>query len=267
MKFLYALLGLAALYLAIIALLYFRQTSLIYPAGKVDMPDQAPAPFTNFDVTSSDGNALRGWYAPAKPNMPTIVYFHGNADNVPLSVKYHDLLLPHGFGVLLTSYRGYANNKGTPSEAGLYADASAFINALIKSGVPQKDIIIYGASLGSGVATEMAVRYPPKALVLACPFSTIGDAGAERYPFIPVKWLMHDKYDNLHKISQISAPILIANGRNDQVFSWKEGAKLAAAADPKLVTFKQFDGGHISFFFDGGGDQFIADWLNQFAIK
>lgn len=254
-------LALVLLYVMVTGLLWVFQGSLIYPARAVDIPAEAPAPFYDFYVTTDDGIKLRGWYKPAAPHMPTIVYFHGNGDNLPATLYYHTLLLKHGFGLLLTSYRGYSNNEGTPTETGLYKDGDAFINALQEAGVAQKDLIIYGFSLGAGVATEMAVRHPPKALVLAAPFSSMTSAAQSRYPFVPVSLLLRDRYDNIGKIGQIKAPVLIVNGRDDDVFPWEEGKRLAAAANPEFLTFKSTPGTHAGFFFDHGGDEIIADWL------
>lgn len=257
--------GIVAYGLLVGVMWYFQRSFIYQPYAKTVMLKQADAkaPYRNLDVTTSDGIVLRGWYRPADKGMPTIVYFHGNADNLPATVDYHDLLTDQGFGLLLTSYRGYSGNKGTPTEENLYKDANAFIEGLFAQGVDPDDLIIYGYSLGTGVATEMATRYKPKALVLGSPFSSLAAAAAPHYPYLPVKWLLEDKFDNAAKIGRIDAPILIINGRDDRVFPSREGDIVAAAALPGRVTYQSFKGGHVDHFFDHGGDRFVAQWLGE----
>lgn len=257
-----------AAYVLVVACLYIFQRQLIFQTlanGPIVQQPDAPAPFVNVDVITPDGIALRGWHKKAQPNFPTIIYFHGNADNLEKTLHYHDLLTDKGFGLLLTSYRGYSGNKGHPSEKGVYEDAQTFMDAIIKSGVKEDDIIIYGFSLGTGVASEMATRYPrAKALVLGAPFTSLSDAASPKYPYVPVSYLIRDKFDNLSKIKNVAMPTLIVNGTDDEVFSHELGERLAKAASKDLVTFEQYPGTHVGFFFDHGGDQAIARWLSRF---
>lgn len=259
----------AAVYLAVIGGLYLMQRQMIYlttMGGIITAPPEAPAPFVNFDAQTPDGIKLRGWHKKAQPGFPTIVYFHGNADNLGKTLHYHDLLVNQGFGLLLTSYRGYSGHKGAPTEEGLYADAQSYIDALIASGVPETGIVLYGFSLGSGVAAEMAQRYPnAKALILGAPFTTLADAAAHKYPYIPVGLLMHDEFDNLSKIKTVAMPTLIVNGLDDEVFPTALGKTLADAGPVALTSFAQFPGTHTGFFFDHGGDRAIAEWLSRFG--
>lgn len=258
-----------AVYLLVLAGLYVFQRQMIFlttVGGIITTPPDAPQPFENFDTVTMDGIDLRGWYKKAAPGFATIVYFHGNADNLGKTLHYHDLLVNKGFGLLLTSYRGYSGHKGRPSEEGLYKDAQAYIDALIASGVPEKDIVIYGFSLGSGVAAEMALCFPnAKALVLGAPFTTLADAAAYKYPYIPVGLLMQDKFDNLSKIKNVTMPTLVVNGLDDEVFPTVLGKTLADAGPVALVTFQQKPGTHVGFFFDHGGDVAIAEWLSRFG--
>ena len=270
-KFAWLLCFLIALYATVLAGLYIMQRQMIYlttVGGGITQPPEAPAPFVNFDVRSPDGIDLRGWYKKAQTGFPTIVYFHGNADNLGKTLHYHDLLVNQGFGLLLTSYRGYSGHKGKPTEDGLYTEAHTYMNALIASVVPERDIIIYGFSLGSGVAAEMAQRFPhARALILGAPFTTLADAASYKYPYIPVGLLMHDKFDNLSKIKTVNMPTLVVNGLDDEVFPTALGKTLAGAGPVALTTFEQFPGTHVGFFFDHGGDKAIAKWLSRFVPK
>jgi predicted alpha/beta-fold hydrolase len=251
-------------YAVALAVLWIAQRQFIYlphVAGRVAKPYAAPPPYEDFKVTTTDGVTLYGWHIPAKNNMPTIVYFHGNADQLHRSEHYHDLLVDKGFGLLLTTYRGYSGHKGTPTEAGLYNDAEAFIKELHARGV--NDIVIYGYSLGAAVALEMATRHPPKALVLAAPFLSLADAASFRFPYMPVRRVLYDRFDSLAKMPLIDAPTLVINGRNDPVFPSSHGKRLAQAAKPGIADYVELRGGHVSFFFDSGGDRAIAEWLGS----
>lgn len=247
-------------------MMWLFQERLMYPVN-VDRQSNArfdaPAPYVDFPVTTKDGIELMGWYTPAKPGMPTIVYFHGNADHLVKLPDYHDTIVAQGFGVLLTSYRGYSGNKGMPNEQGLYTDADAFVTALLKTGVAQKDIILYGFSLGTGVALEMAVKHPPRAVVLGAPFFNMTQAASYRYGWLPVHYLLRNRYENAQKIAQIDAPILIVNGAQDSVFPASQGEELSKLS--KQATYKMLQGDHVDFFFDHGGKAFIANWLKDHA--
>ncbi len=273
MKLIFGILGaLVIVYATILCLFYVFQRSLMYPGAtfsKIKTAQEAPAPFQNFDIQTQDGLALRGWYKPAVPGYPTIVYYHGNGDNLPATLHYHDLMTDKGVGVLLTTYRGYSGLRGSPSEQNNYSDAQAFIDALMQRGIAEKNIIIYGFSLGTGIATEMATRYPnAKALVLGAPYTTMPNVAAFHYKFLPVQWLLKDRYDTLSKTDKIAMPVFIINGMEDEIVPASHGEALAKAfkAHNTDVTFVQLHGRHVDFFFDHGGDKEIAKWvLSRFA--
>lgn len=257
--------SLLIVYVVLIGLFYVFQRSLMYPGHTFSqfkaMPEAA-APFRNFDITTKDGLALRGWYKEAEKGKPILVYFHGNGDNLPATLHYHDLMTDKGLGVLLTTYPGYSGMGGKPSETANYTAAQGFIDALIQSGVNEKDIIIYGFSLGTGIATEMATRFPnAKALVLGAPYSTMPNVAAFHYRFLPVQHLLLDRYDTLSKITKLDMPILIINGTEDEIVPALQGKELADALKGKDVTFVQTKGRHVDFFFDHGGDKEIAKWV------
>lgn len=260
-----------AIYISFACLLYLFQRSLLYPGATFNQftgAPEAPEPFENFDIKTKDALTLRGWYKKAAPNRPTLVYFHGNADNLPSTLHYHDLITDKGLGVLLTTYRGYSGMKGRPSEQNNYDDAQKFLEALIKSGIQESDIILYGFSLGTGIAAEMATRFPDaKALVLGAPYTNMVNVAAFHYPFLPVNLILKDRYDTLSKMEKISMPVLIANGAQDEIIPASHGKALASALKGKDITFLQTNGRHVNFFFDYGGDKLIADWVLSRSTK
>ena len=144
------------------------------------------------------------------------------------------------YGLLLATYRGYDGNPGRPSEAGLYADARGAMAWLSERGVPPSGTVVAGNSLGSGPATEVAVALPVAGLVLISGYTSLPDLAAGVYPFVPVRRLMRDRFDNLGKIGRVPAPILVLHGTADRVVPFDHAAALAAAAGERarLVPFE-----------------------------
>ena len=190
------------------------------------------------DATTKDGLIITSWYYPAKSSGKfTIVFFQGNAGHLGFRNYKIRPWLDSGYGVMMVGYRGFGN-PGSPSEQGLYNDARAALDQLHQHGVPDKAIILYGESMGTGVATQMATEYPAAALILESPYTSVPDVGADRYPLVPVHWLLHDVYDSLDKIEDVHMPLLLLHGELDQVVPIKFGKKLFAAAnDPKQAEF------------------------------
>src|SRR5262249_33522659 len=148
-----------------------------------------------------------------------------------------------GVSVLLFDYPGYGKSEGKPNEAGCYAAGDAFYDWLTQTQkIPGENIILFGKSLGGGVATELAVQRPHRALVLAKAFTSIPDMAQKQLPFLPGRWLVSNQFDNLEKISRCKRPIAIGHGDRDELIPFWMGEKLfAAAGEPK--RFIRFPGG------------------------
>lgn len=254
-------------YLALLAALYIFQSKIIYLPGRAEwaaaqLAQPAHPRFAPLDVTTSDGLTLRGLWAPAQDKLQTIVVFHGNADNIRTIAIPMVSLVEGGYGVVLVEYRSYNGQQGTPSEQGLYADARAFIEALKSRGVDEKNIALYGHSLGTGVATQMAVEYPDiAALALAAPYLSVAKMAQRRFPIFPAELLTIDRFDNLAKIAQIKAPVLIGHGDKDIVIPLSHGKRLfAAAREPK--TFFQFTGKEHNNILENFNGK-LMDWLEK----
>jgi len=230
-----------AAYLGIGALMFTFQRRLLYFPDRsrpepalYDAPDMAAVVYP-----TQDGLALAAWYLPpADARAPVIVHFHGNAghigDRAPLLRPYLDA----GFGVLLAEYRGYGGNPGRPTEAGLYADARAALDFVTGEGIGAERIVLYGESLGTGVAVWLASETPVAALVLEAPFTSAVDVGASAYPFVPVRLLMLDRFQSLRHIGGIAAPVLVLHGELDATVPIAHGRRLlAAASEPKEGRF------------------------------
>lgn len=221
------------------ALGLMQKRLMYFPDPKPFVPAEwALKEMTLLPVTTEDGLPLRSWYRPPQGRGKfTIVFMQGNAGHLGYRNYKFRPWLESGYGVALVGYRGFGN-PGKPSEQGLYADARAVIDTLLKQGTPESGLVFYGESMGTGVATQMATEYHAAALILESPYTSVPDVAADRYPLVPVHWLIRDVYDSLGKIADISMPLLLLHGEADQVVPAKFGHKLFAAAhDPKQAEF------------------------------
>ncbi|AXB77903.1 alpha/beta hydrolase [Novosphingobium sp. P6W] len=252
-----ALLTAAGLYLAFVLLLFAGQRALIYPAPKG--PATVPAGFEKVSLETADGLTLvAAWRAPA-PGKRTILFFHGNGDSLPGAAMATRHLAASGYGVLLADYRGYAGNPGTPTEAGLLQDGRAAVDFLARRGTASDAVVLMGASLGSGVAARMAAEHAPAALVLVSPFTSLPDAGAAALPWVPVRTLMRDRFDNLGAITRVRAPVLVLHASDDRVIPFRQGAALVAAAPGGQLARFANNGHQLQF--TAASQSAIAEWL------
>lgn len=227
-------------YSALVGALYLMQRQIIYqPAQFLPSPAASGLPkMQTIRLYTEDGIRLTSWYRAAQGGQPTMIYFHGNGGNIAGRAFKARPYLDAGFGLLMLEYRGYGGNSGEPSEQGLYADGRAGLEFLNREGMAPGRWVLYGESLGTGVAVQLAMeqaaRTPVGAVVLESPFTTMGDAAAIHYPFVPVRTLLKDRYDSISKIGKIRAPVFIFQGENDSVISPKLGKRLfQAAREPK----------------------------------
>lgn len=255
----------AVAYAALVGGMYALQRQLLYFPDKATpmpaawgVPDMAPR-----RVTTADGLDIVGWYRPAaESSRPTVVLFHGNAGHVGFRGFKARVFLDAGFGVLLAGYRGYGGNPGEPTEEGLYRDARAALDALAADGIHGPRLVLYGESLGTGVAVAMAGERPVGAVILEAPYTSIPDVGARHYPILPVKPLMKDRFDSLSRIGSITAPLLIVHGEGDTVVPVEFGRALfAAAPDRKTGAFLRH-AGHNDLYAHGAADV-VLDFLDR----
>jgi fermentation-respiration switch protein FrsA (DUF1100 family) len=229
------LVAVAVAYLATIALLFFTQGRLIYPVP----PAQAvPAGYAPIELRTDDGLTVVAGHRPARDGKPTVLFFHGNGMVWPEGAWLMEPLAAQGYGVLLAEYRGYNDNPGRPSEQGLYRDARAALAWLERKGVPAAEVVLVGLSVGSGPAVQLATEARPRALVLVSPVASLPAAAAATYPWLPARWLVRDKYDNLAKLAGVEAPILVLHGEADELIPLAHAEALARAHPrARLVTF------------------------------
>ncbi|HET9160328.1 MAG TPA: alpha/beta hydrolase, partial [Caulobacteraceae bacterium] len=220
-----------ALYLAVLAGLFVLQRSLMYfPNPAYEQPDRTAFPTEEVKLHTSDGQTLVAWYLPPKPGKPVILHFFGNGAGLGLEKWRWQRIGQAGVGFLAVAYRGYSGSTGSPTEDGLHIDARTGYDWLAKRH-PASDIVIYGHSLGTGLAVKLAAERPARALILEAPFSAAVDRAAEQYPWVPVKLLMRDQFLSRRWIKQVHAPVLIVHGDHDSVIPFEEGQRLYREAN------------------------------------
>ena len=227
-----AVFGLASLaYLGVGGFLYARQQQLLYhPDPRRFTASQIGAQgYEDVTIKTEDGERLVAYYKPASAGQPTMLYFHGNSDRPNSRRERKALLAEEGRGVLYLCYRGFSGSSGAPSEAGLRLDAEAAY-AWLAARVSPQSIVLYGESLGTGVAVDLAGRVPVKAVVLDAPYTSTADVAAHEYPYLPVHWLMHDQFPSLERIGKLTAPLLVLHGTHDRTVPYAMGRRLFRAA-------------------------------------
>jgi fermentation-respiration switch protein FrsA (DUF1100 family) len=232
----------AGIYVIAAGSLYVFQRRLIYlPDTEREAPADAGLPGVKEVVLATpDGARLIAWYAAAMPGKPTILYFHGNGGSLADRADRIRRFAGAGYGVFMPSYRGYSGSTGSPSEAAIVADARLAYAHLRGLGVAERAIVLYGESLGSGVAVRLASERPVGAVILDAPYTSLPDVGKLFYPIMPVRTFMVDRFDSKARIAAVRAPILILHGTDDAVVPLALGQALfEAAPEPKeMAVFK-----------------------------
>jgi len=235
------------------------------------IPNSFGLAFEDLRLATEDGTAIHGWYLPAPSSKPgfVLLYCHGNAGNISHRLTKARMLRPLGLAILLFDYRGYGRSAGTPSEEGTYWDAEAAYRYLVdKKGYPPERIILYGESLGSAVALELALRRGSRALILESPFTSVMEMGQRILPFLPLRWLLRYHYDNLAKIPRLREPLLILHSPQDDVVPYEMGRRLFEAA-PEPKRFFELRGDHNDGFLETGDayPKAFADFLSGLARR
>lgn len=257
------LIGIFVGYATVMVLMFVFQRHIIYQPNRQDaFMAGTYAPLSVLTTTSSAPLPQQHLWHPIGRAGKMVVLFHGNAGNVADRLFKAKVFIDAGYGVTLVEYRGFGGNSGKPSERGLYNDANAVIETLKHQGVAIENMVLMGESLGTGVAVEMATRYPNIAgLMLETPYTSLPDAGAAHYPWLPIHWLMRDKYESLKKIGQITVPKFIIHGDADETIPFVQAQRLAKAA-PQPVQFVVVPKGQHSDLWEHGAGQAFVQFLD-----
>jgi fermentation-respiration switch protein FrsA (DUF1100 family) len=220
----------------------------------VATPESVGLSYENIFFQTADGVRLNGWFIPGPDPSKMMIYFHGNGGNIGHRVEklrlIHDEL---GLSVFVFDYRQYGQSGGSVTEEGTYRDAQAALAYLrSRSNLLANRIIYFGESLGGAVAVDLALKDPPRALIMESPFTSIRDMAKAKLPYLPVGFLIHDKYDSLSKIQKIHVPLLILHGDRDGVVPFDQGRRLFEAANPPKVFYTIPGADHNDAFIAGG---------------
>ena len=242
------LIPVAIAYGAVLVLVFVFQSHLVFYPGMgrevVLSPQSYGLRYETVELRTADGETLQAWWVPADNAKGVVLFFHGNAGNISHRLDYLLMFNRLRYTTFILDYRGYGKSTGSPSEEGTYRDAEAAWEYLRHARLAQpQDVVIAGESLGGAVATWLAAKVQPRAVLLFSTFTSVNDLGAQVYWFLPVRLLSRIGYDNLENLKRIQAPVFIAHSRDDDVVPYSHGRKLfEAAGEPK--AFLEMRGGH-----------------------
>jgi len=232
----YAVLA-TVIYVAQRSLMYFPDTAHVVPA-EAGLPEAEEVP-----LTAADGVHVAAWHVPPRDAKPVIVYFHGNGGALRFRVARFRRLIADGVGLVALEYRGYGGSAGSPSEQGLIADAQAAYR-FAAGRYPPQQLVLWGESLGSGVAIAIAAERPVGRVILEAPFTSAVALGARHYWYLPVSLLMKDQFRSDLRIGKVTAPVMIMHGVHDRVVPYAMGEQLFDLANKPKHFVRFLDGGH-----------------------
>ena len=232
-------------YVGLAAMIYFAQRSLMYFPDRTAMtPAAAGLPeASEVPLTAADGVPIHVWAAAPQADKPVILYFHGNGGSLRYRVERFHRLIGAGIGLVALEYRGYGGNSGNPSEQGLIRDAEAAYG-YAAAHYPAQQIVVWGESLGSGVAAAIAAEKPVGRVILEAPFTSALAIAENRYWYLPVRLLMKDQFRSDERIRKVTAPLLILHGVHDRVVPFSMGEQMFELANKPKHIVRFLDGGH-----------------------
>ena len=246
------ILALAAGYGLLIVVVYMTQGRMLYlpdlPGRALTMkPADIGMDYEDVFIESSDGVTLHGWFVPGR-SAGVLLFFHGNAGNISHRLDSIRLFHELGLSVLIIDYRGYGQSKGRTTESGIYRDADAAWRYLIEDrGILASDIVIFGRSLGASVASQLAAKHQPMALIVESSFTSVPDIAQELYPWLPARWLSRLQHATRDYVQDVECPVLVVHSRDDEIIPYHHGEAIYSSAnEPRtLLTIR---GGHNDAF-------------------
>ncbi len=240
----------------------FQRTLIYFPLGNVPAPSEVGlADIEAVEFPTADGLTLNAWFVRSASSAPafTVLVLNGNAGNRAYRAPLAASLQQQGVQVLLFDYRGYGGNEGTPTEAGLRADAwAARIYLLDRGDVDASRLIYFGESLGSALAIALATEHPPAGLILRSPFTSLVEVGHFHYPFLPVRFLLRDRFTSIDDIRRVRCPVLVIAGDQDRIIPVDQSRRLydATPSAKELVILEGADHNDIELL--AGSDMMAA---------
>ena len=254
-------------YICVLLFMYIFQRSFMYHPN-IKNTDKTEILFNYEEVfiNSEENIKLKSWFSSNSINKKTILFLHGNAGELSARVYKLNKLKDLNLNFLIISWRGFSGNNGKPTERGLYNDAIKAVDWLEKKGIDKKDIILYGESLGTGVAIELASKKDYFGVILESPYTSMVDMGKRFYPFLPISILQRDRYNSIQKIKKVKTPILVLHGKADLLVPFYMGKKIYEIANqPKYFYFPNFDNHMMAY--DANMLKALSDFVNKISKK
>jgi|TARA_B100001964_G_scaffold40927_1_gene45096 hypothetical protein len=237
-------------YCLLLTFVFFYQRKLLYHPNFSNhvTGDGLIHSIEKINIKTEDNIDLKGWFHLKDSKKKTILFFHGNAGTLDNRIYKLNFLGNLDINFLIIAWRGYSGSSGKPTELGLYQDAKSAVNWLNLKGIVEKNIILYGESLGTSVAIEIGQNKNFAGIILEAPFTSMVDTGKKYYPFFPVKLLLKDKYESKNKIKNIKFPILVMHGKKDKIIPFYMGEAIYNLANkPKFKYFSDNDDHMMDF--------------------
>lgn len=216
--------------------------------------------------TTSDGLKLHGWFFRVDNPRATMLWCHGNAGNITHRLDNIQKLLPLGINVFIFDYRGYGRSEGEPSEEGLYADARAAYDFLTgEKSIRSDSIVVFGRSIGSVVAVDLAAERPCRGLILESSFPSAKAMARELFPFLPLHLFLRSRFDADSKIARIKVPILFIHGIEDRTVPIHLGKQLFERANQPKTFYEIRGADHNDTYLVGGAEYFrrLKEFVSQ----
>jgi len=250
-----------ACYLLVVIFVFFYQRNLLYhPFENNYNTEEANFSYEEIFIPTSDGKKLKAWFHKKDlKKKKTLLFFHGNAGNLTNRIYKLNLIKDLDINFLIVAYRGFSGNEGKPTEEGLYQDARDTISWLNQQEIEDKQIVIYGESLGTGVSAEVAQNKKFAGIILESPFTSMVEAGKHYYFYLPVSLLLKDRYETIKKLKNIKIPILVMHGERDRIVPFHMGLEVFSEAnEPKYSYFPKNDDHMMEY------NKNLLDVLNKF---
>lgn len=250
----------AAILIWTIVLMIFEEKFIYFPhrfpQGPYEQARSIPG-LRDCWITTEDSVKIHAWFVPGDSATCTLVIAHGNAGNISHRYLLLRSLQRHGFNVLMFDYRGYGRSDGSPSEEGIYKDGRAAFDFAVSLPEVRRDrLFLWGTSLGGAVAVDVATQRQAAGLILESTFSSAADVARAAYPFLPVQFFMHTKFNSIEKIRTLNIPILVIHGSQDSIVPLSLGRKLFHAAHEPKDFYEIPQADHNDTFFIGGEEYF-----------
>lgn len=230
-------------YGALLLGMYLFQRRLIYfPDRDLKSPEHYGFDEAKIvDIKTEDGETLHGWFAEGDADKPTVIYFHGNAGHIGARAERLKTLAQAGYPVLAVSWRGYGTSTGSPSERGLMLDSEAAVLYVMGKGIAPEDIIVFGESLGTGLAVHVGAKHKLRLVMLVAPYTSVRKRAQEMYPWLPVHWLIEDEFDSLTRAKKMQSPLLILHGEKDEIIPIHHAKELfeMVTTPKRMVSFPE----------------------------